>query len=59
MTSVSERRPFVAIVEDEEPTRKALMRPLRSADMDMVSFASGAEFLQSLTTRRPALARRS
>jgi FixJ family two-component response regulator len=40
-------------VDDEEPIRKALTRLLRSAGMDVVAFASGTEFLDSLPSRRP------
>ena len=45
---------LIAIVEDEEPIRKALRRLLRSAGMDVKSFPSGVEFLESLTTQWPA-----
>jgi FixJ family two-component response regulator len=44
---------LVAIVDDEEPIRKALRRLLESAGVDVETFASGQEFLDSLTTRRP------
>ncbi len=44
---------LIAIVEDEEPIRKALRRLLRSAGMDVKSFPSGVEFLESLTNQRP------
>lgn len=44
---------LIAIVEDEEPIRKALRRLLRSAGMDVKSFPSGFEFLESLTTQWP------
>lgn len=44
---------LIAIVEDEEPIRKALRRLLRSAGMDVKSFPSGVEFLESLTTQWP------
>ena len=44
---------LIAIVEDEEPIRKALRRLLRSAGMDVKSFPSGVEFLESLTTEWP------
>jgi FixJ family two-component response regulator len=46
-------RPLVAVVDDEEHIRKALRRLLVSADLDVETFTSGAEFLDSLLTRRP------
>jgi FixJ family two-component response regulator len=50
---VSKTRPLIAIVDDEEPVRIALRRLLRSADLDVETFPSGAEFLDSLKARRP------
>ena len=44
---------LIAIVDDEEPVRKALRRLLRSAGMDVKSFPSGVEFLESLTNQWP------
>jgi len=44
---------LIAIVEDDEPIRKALRRLLRSAGMDVKCFPSGVEFLESLTTEWP------
>ena len=46
-------KPLIAIVDDEEPIRKALRRLLRSAGMDVKSFPSGVEFLESLKTQCP------
>ena len=46
-------KPLIAIVDDEEPIRKALRRLLRSAGMDVESFPSGVEFLESLMTEWP------
>jgi FixJ family two-component response regulator len=43
----------VAIVDDEEPIRKALARLLRSGGLDVESFPSGSEFLESLPAHRP------
>jgi FixJ family two-component response regulator len=43
----------VAIVDDEEPIRKALTRLLRSAGVDVESFPSGHEFLESLPDHQP------
>ena len=45
--------PHIAIVDDEEPVRKALMRLMRSVGLSMETFASGPEFLKSLDTRLP------
>ena len=47
------RRSFVAVVDDEESVRKALIRLLRAANMDAESFASGEAFLNSLDKFRP------
>lgn len=46
-------RPLIAIVDDEEPIRKALKRLLFSAGFEVETFASGPEFLQFLPTLRP------
>jgi FixJ family two-component response regulator len=51
---MAESFPFVAIVDDEEPIRKALKRLLRSANVEAEDFASGPAFLDSLSSRRPA-----
>ena len=48
-----ETRSLIAVVDDEEPIRKALKRLLRSAGMDVDTFPSGAKFLESLSTRWP------
>ena len=45
--------PHIAIVDDEEPIRKALMRLMRSVGLSVETFASGPEFLKSLDTRLP------
>jgi FixJ family two-component response regulator len=37
--------PFIAVVDDEEPVRKALKRLLRSAGLQAEGYASGKEFL--------------
>jgi FixJ family two-component response regulator len=50
---VTNARPLIAIVDDEEPIRKALTRLLRSFGLEVESFSSGAEFLESLSTRQP------
>jgi FixJ family two-component response regulator len=50
---VTQAHPFIAVVDDEEPVRKALMRLMRSAGLTVETFGSGAEFLKSLETRLP------
>ena len=50
---MAEPAPFVAIVDDEEPIRKALKRLMRAANLEAEGFASGAAFLDSLSTRLP------
>jgi len=48
-----EKRPLIAVVDDEEHIRKALKRLLNSAGLEAETFKSGAEFLDSLRTHRP------
>ena len=43
--------PSVAIVDDEEPIRKALRRLLRAAGIDAESYASGPELRKPLEDR--------
>ncbi len=43
---------FVAVVDDEEPIRKALCRLLRACGIAAEGFASGQVFLDSLAARR-------
>ena len=43
----------IAVVDDEEPVRKALKRLLRSAGMDVETYPSGADFLDAVRTREP------
>jgi|SRR5450755_2256746 len=50
---VSNRRIQVAVVDDEEPVRKAIERLLRSAGMGVETFSSGSEFLDSMNSRQP------
>ena len=40
-------------MDDEEAIRRALKRLIRSAGLDVEAFDSGAEFLDSLASRRP------
>jgi FixJ family two-component response regulator len=50
---VSKLRTLIAVVDDEEPVRIALRRLLRSAGVDVETFPSGAEFLESLKAHLP------
>ena len=50
---MSEEGALVAVVDDEEPIRKALSRLLRVAGFKVETFASGAEFLESLRNHAP------
>jgi FixJ family two-component response regulator len=50
---VTKARPLIAVVDDEEPIRKAFTRLLRSFGLQVESFPSGAEFLESLSTGQP------
>ncbi|MEJ1965433.1 MAG: response regulator [Gammaproteobacteria bacterium] len=46
-------RPLIAVVDDEESVRRALTRMLQASRFDVVSFASGQDFLDSIATRVP------
>jgi FixJ family two-component response regulator len=46
-------QPLIAVVDDEESVRIALRRLLRSANLDVETFSSGVEFLDSLKTHKP------
>jgi len=50
---VTETNLHIAVVDDEEPVRAALMRLVRSAGLSVETFGSGPEFLESLETRLP------
>jgi FixJ family two-component response regulator len=50
---VSELRRFIAVVDDEPAVCKALERLLRAAKFEVATFCSGADFLSSLSLRRP------
>ena len=45
--------PYVAIVDDEEPVRKALKRLLRASGLEAESYAGGKEFLAAAVARKP------
>lgn len=44
---------FIAVVDDEEPNRRALLRLMRSAGIAARAYASGAEFIAALALCRP------
>jgi FixJ family two-component response regulator len=48
-----ERKFIVGIVDDDSSVRKALTRLMRSAGLDVATFASGAEFLEFVQTGEP------
>ena len=50
---MTQTHPHVAVVDDDEPIRKALKRLMRSAGLSVETFGSGLEFLKSLNTRLP------
>jgi FixJ family two-component response regulator len=45
--------PYVAVVDDEEPVRKALKRLLRASGLEAEGYASGKEFLEASAQREP------
>jgi FixJ family two-component response regulator len=45
--------PYVAIVDDEEPVRKALKRLLRASGLEAEGYASGKDFLDASAQREP------
>ena len=45
--------PYIAIVDDEEPVRKALKRLLSASGLEAESYASGKDFLEASALRRP------
>jgi FixJ family two-component response regulator len=45
--------PQVAIVDDEEPVRRALLRLMRSVAIPAKAFASGRDFFSSLASNMP------
>src|SRR4051812_2168601 len=48
------QRQLIVIVDDEESVRRALKRLMASVGFQSQSFASGAEFIESLRTSLPA-----
>jgi FixJ family two-component response regulator len=47
------KAPLVAVVDDEDSIRRALARLLRGSNFDVLTFASGQEFIDSLRGQRP------
>ena len=45
--------PLVTVVDDDESVRVALGRLLTTSGLEVATFASGREFLDSIATRRP------
>jgi two-component system, LuxR family, response regulator FixJ len=50
---MSKEGALIAVVDDEEPVRRALCRLLRLAGLEVEAFASGATFLESLRNHTP------
>lgn len=46
--------PLIAVVDDEQSVRRALVRLLRAANWDAEAFASGEALIDSLAVRPPA-----
>ncbi len=44
----------IAVVDDEEPVRRALARLLRTAGLDPQCFVSGQDFLDAVATEKPS-----
>ena len=45
--------PYIAVLDDEEPVRKALGRLLRASGLEVECYAGGREFLDGSALRRP------
>ncbi len=50
---MNKNRMLIAVVDDEESVRIALRRLLRSASLNVETFSSGLEFLDSLKEHQP------
>jgi FixJ family two-component response regulator len=53
LATVATGRNLIAVVDDEEPVRKALSRLIRSAGHQVETFPSGAEFLAQAEALAP------
>jgi FixJ family two-component response regulator len=47
------KAPLIAVVDDDDPIRRALSRLLRGSNFDVLTFGSGQEFIDSLPGLRP------
>jgi len=45
--------PLIAVVDDDDAIRRALSRLLRASGLDVITFASGQAFIDSLDGQRP------
>jgi FixJ family two-component response regulator len=50
---VNAKRPLVAVVDDEEPVRRALERLLRASGIETETFSTGGAMLDDLARREP------
>ena len=50
---MSQTHPLIAVIDDEEPVRKAIGRLLQSVGMAVETFGGGGDFLAALSTCRP------
>jgi len=50
---MSRSQPLIAVVDDEESIRKSLRRLFMASQLDAVVYASGQEFLDSLSACQP------
>lgn len=48
------RQPVIAVVDDDEIVRRSIKRLINSLSFPVEDFASGEEFLKSLSNNRPA-----
>jgi FixJ family two-component response regulator len=51
---MDDEKPLIAVVDDEESVRRALLRLLRSANYRAEGFESAIDFLDSLSIRVPS-----
>jgi FixJ family two-component response regulator len=50
---MAQKRPQIAIIDDDESVRRAIRRLFVASNFDAEAFASGRAFLDSLPARRP------
>jgi len=51
--SVSSEKPMIAVVDDDRAVAKGMQRLLQSSGLNAITFTSGAEFLESVTSTVP------